>query len=549
MTGRRLVVSLLSVGAALLTPLSRGEGQQRGIDIQHYRLTITLPDTGKVIRVAEQVEFVRQRGTDTLRLDLAPPMLVRAARLGCGATSAAAPFVQDSGRTRVALVGATEDSLCVALEYEGAPTDGLVITTDSAGRWRAFGDNWPNRARHWIASIDHPSDKALVTFSVIAPASRTVVANGERTEEIPLLGTPAGRPMRRTTWRTTVPIPTYLMVIAAAPLVRRDLPASACGLAAIGECVAQQVYVAPEQERFLPGHFDRAGEIVRFFSARVGPFPYEKLAHLQSSTRFGGMENAGAIFYADGLFRRPFGVSIGLIAHETAHQWFGNAVTEREWSDLWLSEGFATYYAALYTEHAFGDSAFRAEMASTRAQILSAPEVATRPVIDSAQTDLMALLNTNSYQKGGWVLHMLRGEIGTAAFDRGVKSYWRAHRHDTAMTDDLRAAMERAAGRDLGWFFDQWLRRPGFIEARTRWRFEAGTSGLTLTVEQGGRFQPYRFTVSIELVRADGQRELVSVEVPALPTARVSIPWSLSVAPREVRLDPNVALLGTFTAR
>ena len=120
----------------------------------------------------------------------------------------------------------------------------------------------------------------------------------------------------------------------------------------------------------MPGPFARAGEMVQLFSRLVGPFPYEKLAHLQSSTRFGGMENASAIFYADAPFRGG-GTREETIAHETAHQWFGDAVTEREWPHVWLSEGFATYFAALWTRAARGDSAFRDQMAAFATTILA----------------------------------------------------------------------------------------------------------------------------------------------------------------------------------
>src|SRR2546426_12005114 len=144
------------------------------------------------------------------------------------------------------------------------------------------------------------------------------------------------------------PIPVYLMVIAAAPLYEYDLGETACGLTLVGRCVHQWAYVDPRLADFLPGPFRSAGDIVSYFGSLVGPFPYEKLAHLESSTRFGGMENATAIFYADQPFRKRT-MADGVVAHETAHQWFGDAVTETEWSHLWLSEGFATYFAALWT--------------------------------------------------------------------------------------------------------------------------------------------------------------------------------------------------------
>ena len=146
---------------------------------------------------------------------------------------------------------------------------------------------------------------------------------------------------------------------------------------------------APGQRRVLPGNFARAGEIVRYFGSVVAPFPYEKLAHLQSATRFGGMENATAIFYSDRPFRGS-GVSEELIAHETAHQWFGDAVTQREWPHLWLSEGFATYFAALWTQRAQGDSAFRARMSRIRTTILEDTNAVTnRAVIDTVTTNLL----------------------------------------------------------------------------------------------------------------------------------------------------------------
>jgi aminopeptidase N len=502
--------------------------QQPGIDVLRYRFEITLPESGARIEVVAQVAYRQIQPSRELLLDLLAPMQVASATTGCDTRVAQAKVVHDGRRVRITVPAArTErDTSCVTLHYAGAPADGLVIGIDSAGRWRAFGDNWPDRARHWLASVDHPSDKALVEFVVNAPAGLTVVTSG-----------------------SALPLPTYLMVIAAAPLVETKLGDTACGVAAMARCVPQSVFTAPEQARHLPGNFAQAGAIVEFFGSIVAPFPYEQLAHLQSSTRFGGMENAGAIFYADALFRRPEGVGVGLIAHEVAHQWFGDAVTPRAWPHVWLSEGFATYFAALYTEHAQGEAAFLAQLDGIRSQVIGAAIVAQRPVIDTTQTELMQLLNTNSYQKGGYVLHMLRREVGDTAFIGGIREYYAAGVHGTALTSDLRLAMERASGRELNWFFDQWLRRPGFIEAEVGWRHDATTREVFATVSQGRRFAPYRFKLPLEVEAADGTRRVVVVEVPAAAVSEVKLPGRFDAAPTVVRPDPRGDLLAVIRTR
>jgi aminopeptidase N len=343
-------------------------------------------------------------------------------------------------------------------------------------------------------------------------------------------------------WRESKPIATYLMVIAAAPLVRLDLGETACGFAELRRCVPQTVYVAPEQKKILPGAFDHAGDIVQFYASRVGPFPYEKLAHLQSETRYGGMENATAIFYSDGLFRRA-GVSEGLIAHETAHQWFGDAVTERLWPHLWLSEGFATYFAALYTQHAHGDSAFRAEMAHHRSVILfDTVSVPKRPVIDTIETDLLALLNHNSYEKGAFVLHMLRTQLGDSAFFAGIREYYSAHKHGTALSADLQLALEHSSRKSLGGFFDQWLRRPGYPEVVVGWSSDQVTRKATVSVTQTGGFGYFEFPLPIVLVDRKGGRRSFTIPVVAQPQTSFEIDYSGGEIP-EIIVDKDVTVL------
>jgi aminopeptidase N len=296
----------------------------------------------------------------------------------------------------------------------------------------------------------------------------------------------------------------------------------------------------------LPGAFARAAEIVQLFSQLVGKFPYEKLAHLQSSTRFGGMENASAIFYSDNSFRRRT-MNDGLIAHETAHQWFGDAVTEREWSHVWLSEGFATYFAALWTRAARGDSAFRADMARIRRTVLAdTTAVSKRPVIDTIETNLLRLLNRNSYEKGGFVLHMLRAQVGERAFFDALRAYYTKYRNSTVLTDDLRAEVERASGQSLGWFFDQWLRRPGFPEITATWSYDSTARETVIRVAQESRFGLYRFPLTIAVIDSTGEVKRTKVDLsPSNPTAEVRVP--MAAATKSIALDPDTDLLASLS--
>ena len=526
---------------AWLAPASPIAAQQirpyrSAFDVLDYQLTIELPDTGASIRGTATLQVQRTARSDSLVLDLLDLSVTRATVDGKSAR-----FSPTDAGVAIALPKGAGGQFTATVDYSGTVVDGLIARRDSAGRWTYFGDNWPNRARHWIPSIDHPSDKATVTWRVIAPPSQTVVANGKLISTRDVRGYD-GSAKKEWIWRESRRIPVYLMVIAAAPLAVYDLGDTACGLADKQRCVPQAVYTAPEQRNFSPGPFARAGEMVQLFASLVGPFPYEKLAHLQSSTRFGGMENASAIFYADAGFRRGT-MGDGVVAHETAHQWFGDAVTERDWPHLWLSEGFATYFAALWTRAARGDSAFRVQMADIRQTILADSEsVAKRPVIDTIETNLLALLNRNSYEKGGFVLHMLRNEVGERAFFNALRAYYATFKHATATTDDLRAAMEREVKRPMSWFFDQWLRRPGFPSVTAEWSYDAGAKEVAITVSQSSPFGNYQFPLTIAVIDSAGGQHRTTLTMPSSGAAG-AVRVSLASAPANVVLDPDVALL------
>ena len=516
--------------------LAQSEPSYRpGVQVADYSVSIDLPDSGSSIHGDATLTVRRTARVDTLVLDLRK---LRVERVSIGDRTIR--FARTDSTILIPLPPGSDGTFKVRIVYSGAVTDGLIAHKDTAGRWTYFADNWPNRARYWIPSIDHPSQKATISWIVTAPLGQTVVANGALLESRMLPMAERRRVLSR--WRESKPITPYLMVIAAAPLVKLDLGETACGFAELRGCVPQSVYVAPEQQKVLPGAFARAGDIVGFYASRVAPFPYEKLAHLQSATRYGGMENATAIFYADELFRRNE-VTEGLIAHETAHQWFGDAVTERDWPDVWLSEGFATYFAALWNQHAHGDSAFRAEMERHRLAVLNdTVSVPKRPVIDTIETDLLSLLNRTSYQKGAFVLHMLRSQLGDSVFFSGLRDYYTAHKHGTAVTADLQVALEHASGKKLGAFFDQWLRRPGYPEVSVAWNSAPASGKPAVTVTQTGRFGYFEFPLPVVLIDRNGGRHPFTIPVLSRASTRFEVEAPVGEIARVI-VDPDVTVL------
>jgi len=536
-----VTVASVSYGIAQKRPL------QQGMDVLHYEFSLTLPDSGRNIEGLALITVRRSKPAAHFVLDLiglrVDTVWVNHKPVRFERTHEVLniPIIQ-SPKT-------SPDTLLFAVRYGGEVTDGLIIHADAKGRWYAFGDNWPARARYWLPTVDQPDDKATVTWNVTASSDRKVVANGELIEEKPLLQTgPNVKSRTLTRWKTSRPIPSYLMVIAVGPLVKYDLGLTAPGLSEFPPGVRQSVYVVPELADYPPGPFKKAGDIVELFARTVAPFPYEKLAHVQSFTRYGGMENASAIFYANDLFEYRSS-NTGIIAHETAHQWFGDAVTPRSWGHLWLSEGFASYFEQLWVQSSEGTDVFRKGMKRLRNEIVNSSLTYARPVIDTLQTDLMQLLNTNSYQKGAWTLHMMRSLLGDSLFFAGVRSYYDHHRHGTATTDDLCESFEHVAHLNLRWFFDQWLRRPGLPELSVGWSYDDAQHRVVIDISQSQRTLPYRFPLTIEVHTSDSKDLFVTVDVPAAQSTKIPLPLQLDSKPEKLVFDPQVNLLATIHSK
>ena len=498
--------------ATLIGVLAAGPVAGQSLDVTGYAFSIQIPDTGKVITAAARISY-RGAPTSGLRLDLVG-LTVDSVR-EAGHTL---PFTYDGKMIRIPSARSNPEEP-IEVFYHGVPRDGLIIQTNARGRRSVFGDNWPERARNWLPTVDGPRDKAKVAFSVTVPKGWRVIANGRQQDS---------------TWVETRPIPTYTMVLGAAPFtVSRHRP-----IVHGTDTIPITVWAYPEDSAYADSvPFRRATEIVETMERLVGPFPYEKLAHVESSTRYGGMENSTAIFYAEKPYveRR---MREGVVRHETSHQWFGDAVTEREWAHLWLSEGFASYFDLVIGAALDGDSVLTAGLARD-ARDYFASKVTDRPLVDTAEHDPNNLLNENSYQKGAWVLHMLRGTVGDSAFFRGIREYYRVYRDSTALSSDFQQVMERAAGRSLDTFFQRWLWQPGYPRLDVRWRYEAADHRVRLDIMQTQPEAWGIFRLNRLVIEAVSPAGVATRRVYALDSRTTVAFLEADAAPSAIHVDPD----------
>ena len=534
-----------------LTLQAQAERHERLIDAWlplHYDVALTFNDQLTEITSARtEIKIaVLKEPLPVLDLDFGD-MAVDSVMVG----GASARLEQRNERLNVSLPempkkGAT---LSVAIAYHGKPKDGLILMNDKDGKPSATGDNWPNRVHHWIPCLDHPSAKATVRFTVTAPARDIVVANGKWE------ATRTNSDTTRTwTYTEGQPVPAYCMVIAVGQFARLEPTRPAV--------TPLSYYVPQSDRRYAIRGFAAGAPSLALFSQRIAPYPYEKLALIVGATRFGGMENTSAIVFPETLFknfetaqpRSPrFNIKRGIMettAHEIAHQWFGDSVTESTWADLWLSEGFATYFAGLFVERYEGPSAFREYMQRQARDYLAYERERRAPIYDRDTEDLFKLLNENNYQKGAWVLHMLRGLMGDQHFFQALRSYYRAHAGSTATTEDLRAACEAASGRDLKEFFTRWIYDSGHPRYDVTWSWSrqvrSGSNGyVELTIRQLQDGAPFLMPLTVETVTAKGSRRTVINPTGKETTQRIP---SL-VRPVAVRVDPDDVVLKEISIR
>jgi aminopeptidase N len=517
--------------------------RQAGVDAIHYVFRLSLGDANDTItgQTTVTVKFVAD-GVRELLLDLTSAadgkgMTVQSVTHQANPPGQPNPpllFTHNGHRLRVTLPASSragqEFSFTVA--YSGVPGAGLHIGPNIHGERAMFSDSWPDNARQWLPVIDHPSDKATGEFIVTAPNHYQVVSNGLLMEEIDL---PDGQ--RRTHWKQSVPIASWLHALGVARFTSHH--------AGTVHGIPLQTWAFPQNRDGALALFeDLSKRTLNFFIDHVGPYSYEKLANVQAVGISGGMELASAIFYGE----KDVASGRAPVVHEIAHQWFGNSVTERDWDDVWLSEGFATYFALLFTEHDEGRDAFVDGLKRSREQIYGLTQkLPDAPIVHRNLDDMRRVLSGLIYQKGGWTLHMLRAEVGTENFWKAIREYYRRYQNQNASTAELRAVFEQVSGKDLEWFFTQWLTRPGLPRLEGSWRYDAATKQIEVTLAQAQAAGAFRLNLDIGVAVA-GQP--VRIERVAMTGKRATITIDAPVEPAAVTLDPGTWLLieaGAFT--
>ncbi|HMK05683.1 MAG TPA: M1 family aminopeptidase [Ferruginibacter sp.] len=497
------------------------------IDVQHYRFELILSDHTDTIRGRATVSLKFLENASIFHLDLGNVDSTGKGMMVVSVKEAGTPvsFRHSNGKLRLQLTAAAKagNNQVFTVEYMGIPSDGLVIGKSIFNKRTFFGDNWPNRAHHWLPCNDIPADKASVEFLITAPKHFSIVSNGIKVEERLLNDS-----SKRTHWKEDVPLPTKVMVIGAADFAVSE-PAYAGNIP-----VTSWVYAEEKDKGFKD--YAPAKDILLYYIDYIGPYPYKKLANVQSKTIFGGMENAGAIFYYEKSVTGGGGLE-DLLAHEIVHQWFGDMVTETDFKHLWLSEGFATYLTDVYIESKYGTDSMNRRLDEQRSVVNSFAEKSTLPVVDTS-SNYMRLLNANSYQKGGWILHMLRNTVGDRAFKNIIREHYRKFAGKNSSSADFVATAEMVVKKNLKPFFNQWLYKPGTPILATTWKYNAAKRNVIIVVEQK---QPslFSFPLELELKTANGN----ILKTVTVQKRKTSIVLPVKGEVTEMMTDPNYKLL------
>ncbi|HIP48199.1 MAG TPA: M1 family peptidase [Lutibacter sp.] len=503
--------------------------QRELIDIQHYTFDIEISDTSDRINAKATLNLLIKKKTKNFFLNLkslnkdGKGMCIKSIKTKKGNPLA---FTHKEDILVITNKKKWKKNKIIELEiaYSGIPEDGLYIRKSIYNKKTFFGDNWPNRAQYWLPVIDHPSDKATVDFIITAPKHFTVIASGKLISEKALT-----KIKNIFHFQTEQPLPTKVMVLGAADFKIKQLDT----INSIP--VSSWIYQEAPDKGF--DDYKPAVAVLKFYDSIIGPYSYTKLANVQSKTRFGGMENAGNIFYYEESVNGKNQIE-SLVAHEVAHQWFGNSVTEKNWRDIWLSEGFATYLTDIYLEYKYGKEKLKERMIMEREKVIKySKKPNVQAIVYNEKENLFKLLNRNSYEKGAWVLHMLRTKIGDDKFFEILRNFYSQYKNSNASTEDFIEIVNSVTQQDLNSFFDQWLYRTDIPTLQINWKIEGGK--FILDIKQQNK--PYNLDLLIKSY--DKNTHQIFKIALTKQNQHFEFPTSVKSKDAQVIIDPEVTVL------
>jgi aminopeptidase N len=542
-----LFVILFSFAAFAQT---KNFNRARTFDVQHYTIRVRFDRATKTVFGDTTIRLKPlANGFNTVALDAAG-MKYESVRLDGGANL---QYRQEGAKLIVALDKSysPQDEIALRIVYSCQPKKGVYfVDAERRGRTvtrdaQIWTQGEPEEAHHWFPSYDFPDDKATSEKFFTVAADETVVSNGETVETAPNAdGT------KTVHFRMNVPHSTYLTSFVVGKYVKIE---DKYGDVPLG------FYVYPGRESIVPKAYGRTKDMFRIFEQLTGiPYPYNKYDQtIVAQFTFGGMENITATTMADTeIFAAEYlpGAAEDLVSHELAHSWFGNLVTMRNWAELWLNEGFATFMEAAYREKMYGRADYIRKVREDAARALADDSVSQKRhgLFNQLARPDDSIFDTTTYQKGGAVVHTLREEIGDEAFWRAINVYLNRHKFGNVETPDLKRAMEEASNRNLDWFFEQWVYKGGFPRVEVKQVYNPKNKRLTLTLTQTQKadaITPAIFVLPFEIqietpkgtrrekIKFDRRTESFSFKVDAKPT-KIQIDKNYKIPLKLMKLSP-----------
>jgi aminopeptidase N len=500
-----------------------------GVDVTHYALDLTLGANAPTVSGTAAISFrPLAAGTDTVAFDLVG---LSVSQVREGATNRT--FTQDASVVKIALgtPRAPTDSVTLVVSYGGNTGNRAYYSYER----NSYTFVEPSDARYWFPCHDDPSDKATSEIRATVPTGLPLYSNGV------LADTTAGPGTTTWHWVESHQIATYLIAVTFGTYT--TLYASAGSLPLL-------YGVWPEDVSLALFDFAHVPDMIAYDQDEFGPYPFDKYGMVAISPfRYGGMEHQSMSTINRTWLTGDRANEPG-IAHELAHQWWGDKVTLASWAEIWLNEGFATYGDLLYRQHAYGDSAFRAGLRAARSYYFSEDAIIRYPIYDPPRNanGHDYLFGLTEYYKGAWVLHMLRSLVGDTAFRQILRTYGDRFAYANATTRDFESVCEEIYGASLAWFFDQWIYQAGYPVLQSEAYGMVGDDGLYHVVvgiiQTQVNAPTFTFPLPIRFTTSLGDTTVTAW----ITQANQSVEVSLRTGPTSITFDPDLTVLFAQTA-